>query len=315
VVGRRQALSSPKPFLLRNASALSKKTDKEVFMKSTFTLIVSIAMMVVCVTAVHGGNYALTEQSHPDANNIAAYGINDAGIRVGEYSSRGSVAHHGFFGEGGSGSSWKTLDYPDAESTCIYDINNKGKGEMVGYYDRDGRHGFFYDGATWKTLDYPGASQTIPHGNNDVGHIVGYYRTSVLNFHGFLHDGAAWKTLDYPGAESTWVYGINNKGQMVGEFDKHQGLLYSGSKWTHLSKPGAVETICYGINDAGVIVGWYRENDSDQWGHGFVYDGTTWTTLDFPGSYSAYFYDINSAGWATGAKNFGITTRAVLAVP
>jgi hypothetical protein len=55
---------------------------------------------------------------------------------------------------------WAPLDYPDAISTCVWDIDG---GAVVGSYNDGYRtHGFRYDMATqnWTTLDEPGAINT-----------------------------------------------------------------------------------------------------------------------------------------------------------
>jgi probable HAF family extracellular repeat protein len=87
-----------------------------------------------------------------------AYGINDAGQIVGEYSD--ASGSHGFLLSAGK---YTTLDDPSAggplSSTVAWGINNKG--QIVGSY-RDSanhEHGFLYSGGFYITLDDPLATQ------------------------------------------------------------------------------------------------------------------------------------------------------------
>jgi uncharacterized membrane protein len=72
----------------------------------------------------------------PDASGTEAYGINNSGQIVGNYTD--SEINYGFLLSGGD---YTTIDVPGASYTTIFGINDAG--QMVGVYvDGNGYHGF-----------------------------------------------------------------------------------------------------------------------------------------------------------------------------
>jgi probable HAF family extracellular repeat protein len=134
--------------------------------------------------------YTYTTIDNPLVNSIQAFGINDAGQVVGQYTS-GSDTHSFLY----SGGVFTPIDDPlGIGGTFATDINDAG--QIVGYYvDANGRyHGFLYDPNAgvfppYFTLNYPSTSdRTFAQGINDAGQIVGYYENATGN-HGFLLSG------------------------------------------------------------------------------------------------------------------------------
>jgi probable HAF family extracellular repeat protein len=115
------------------------------------------------------------------------------------------------------------LNYPGANYTGAFGINDAGT--IVGRYtDASGNsHGFSYNGTTYTPLDYPGASSTVVIGINDAGTIVGRYTDASDNSHGFSHNGTTYTPLDYPGASYTGALGINDAGTIVGVYADASG--------------------------------------------------------------------------------------------
>jgi probable HAF family extracellular repeat protein len=155
--------------------------------------------------------------------NTQAYGINNAGQIVGQYTDSNRL-RHGFLYSGGS---YTTLDDPLATNgTFARGINNAG--QIVGQYiDGRGEHGFLYSGGVYTTLDDPlAASGTSPFGAgtyargiNDAGQIVGLYVDSGGRTHGFLYSGGEYLTIDDPlGTVGTAAFGINDADQIVGYY-------------------------------------------------------------------------------------------------
>jgi hypothetical protein len=107
-----------------------------------------------------------------------AFGINDTGQIVGQYSDLGGT--HGFLL---SGRTYTTLDDPLAigGDTFAFGMNNTG--QIVGSYtNATGTHGFVLSGGIdYTTLDDPVAAfgNTIARGINTTGMIVGYYKWSA----------------------------------------------------------------------------------------------------------------------------------------
>ncbi len=99
-----------------------------------------------------------------------AYGINDLGQIVGNYTdSSGEV--HGFIDNGGT---YTTLHDPlGAKGTFAQGINDAG--QIVGYYiDSSGTmHGFLYSGGTYTTIDDALGTEHQLYGINNAGQIAG----------------------------------------------------------------------------------------------------------------------------------------------
>ena len=123
-------------------------------------------------------NGVYTWFSGPGAS-FFVYGNNDAGQVVGYYPWNVPI-----YTLNGCLDVVKTINFPGAKNSIVYDINNIG--QMVGsYQDSAGVwHGFSFDGQTYISLDIPGASNTWACGINDNGNFVGYYGDSA-GMHGY----------------------------------------------------------------------------------------------------------------------------------
>ena len=126
------------------------------------------------------------------AGGTFAQGINDPGQVVGYFYD--STGIHGF---SKTGSSFATLNYPDAPLTTFAEgINNKG--DVVGRYNPDvagtvvnKAGGFLYSGGVYTAINDPSATDTLVQGINNKDQIVGFYKNyppsgGVIN-HGFLY--------------------------------------------------------------------------------------------------------------------------------
>jgi probable HAF family extracellular repeat protein len=122
----------------------------------------------------------------PLGTSTYAAGINSSGDIVGWYTDA-SGGNHGFFY---NGSTFLTLDDPNAAPGKTEAIGINDAGEVVGYYfdAKNVAHGFLWNGSAYLTLDDPLAAPsagTYAFGINDSGEIVGYYLNSTGDF-GFL---------------------------------------------------------------------------------------------------------------------------------
>lgn len=137
---------------------------------------------------------------------INTYGINDAGVVVGNYYSTYPGPTQGLIDKGGN---FTTYDVAGADSTTLTGINNKG--EMVGYYTvGTNTIGFLTDSNGVITVTIPGENA---QGVNDYEQVVGYMGNS-----GFVYSGGSNVLISVDGAMSTRVNGINDNGTMVGTF-------------------------------------------------------------------------------------------------
>src|SRR5262249_43139465 len=128
-----------------------------------------------------------------------AWGVNDAGVIVGEFSA--FIGYTAAFVDipdpGGGGSTFFTLDI-NSRQVIAHGINDMNL--VVGYYQ---------DPTTFRTHGFLFKPTEVIFGINSQ--LVGVYTT-----------------LDDPAGTDTEAYGINDAGQIVGTYSSfHDGLLHS----------------------------------------------------------------------------------------
>ncbi len=169
----------------------------------------------------------------------AAYGINDTGMIVGGYCPNTSVCPQGLFNPASDGfiyqkGTYTTLDFPGAQDTTAFAINNAGT--IVGYYviNNTGPHAFLCQNSTFTTIDFPGSGYTLATSINNFGVVAGLFSNST-GVHGFIYSNGAFTQVDKPGAISTSISGINDRNQAVGlwyptvGFDNFKAVPITGS--------------------------------------------------------------------------------------
>jgi probable HAF family extracellular repeat protein len=149
-----------------------------------------------------------------------AYGINDSDVIVGGYCPNSPVcpqgqsnpASHGFIDTGGV---FTTLDFPGAQATSAFSINNAGT--IVGFYiiNNTGPHAFLYQNGTFTNIDFPGSGDTVATAVNNSGVAAGLFGNST-GVHGFTYSNGTFTQIDKPGATATQVTGINDRNEVVG---------------------------------------------------------------------------------------------------
>jgi hypothetical protein len=181
----------------------------------------------------------------------AAFGINDLGNIVGQYTS--ATTTPGFFMSDSAGANFITINAPSGPDT----VNAQGVNDnslIVGFYvGTDGEdHGFMAktaDASGGLLTGTPITDPTIPVvagepgatfvfsqvlGINDNGIAVGYYGDSTTSQHGFLYNT---KTGQYTflddsaeafnnGVEVTQITGINNAGDLTGFYSDANGVFH-----------------------------------------------------------------------------------------
>ena len=218
-----------------------------------------------------------------------AFGINDAGLIVGQFFDV-NTRRHGFLLSGGS---FMTLDDPlgtSGSGSVTNGINDAG--QVVGTFlngghpwlPRERRH--FHDHRRSLSPD------TFAFGINNAGQIVGSFNDGSGGHHGFFRHTTAGgfvtnDIIDFPSAVQTDAVGINNAGQIAGFYlagGRHHGFVrrtVAGGFLTFdiIDVPSATNTLALGINDAGQVVGFYTNASGS---HGFLLSGGTFFTLDDP---------------------------------
>jgi probable HAF family extracellular repeat protein len=154
--------------------------------------------------------------------------------------------------------SYSSIDYPGADGTAAYGVNNEGQivgGSYVATNNGNIWQGFLYSNGAFTTIDYPGAADTGAVGINDKGQIVGWYEDTVGNEHGFLYSDDQFTSIDLGDKTDTQAYGINDDGQIVGFYEVSQGVV---AFFLYNSSTGVVTVdSCanYGINGDALAVG------------------------------------------------------------
>jgi hypothetical protein len=192
------------------------------------------------VGAANGSAFSLVNGGSPamlspfGATESAAFGINDSGAIVGQYTAADGTHMPGFVDEGGTFG----MIVPTAASVATFVQGINTTGIAVGFYTEDGttQHGFKYDTATKATtlLADPVTSKTMGNnlvltqflGVNDSAHAVGYYQTKDGSQYGFLCDlgTMTYTFVDAPmaapvnGVQITQITGIDNAGEIAGFF-------------------------------------------------------------------------------------------------
>jgi uncharacterized membrane protein len=238
-----------------------------------------------------------------------AFGINNAGDIVGDYTVDGNETH-GFLLSGGY---YTTIDYPGATFTFLFGINDVGQivGSAAG---RSGelKRGFVYEIATQTFTDFafPGAERTQAYGLNNAGDVVGSYEVlhQQLVPRGFVFSGGTYSSLNVPASGSTELTGINDDGEIVGFATFDRGLVvesavYFDGEFTKIGLPASV-VYANGINGSGAVVGHFISSDGEA--VGFVFENGAITRLKYPPGYPAS---------PSGVNNFGLVVGQVVGGP
>ena len=126
-----------------------------------------------------------------DSRAETAFGINDAGTIVGQYTQNSTDTQPGFVLANGRFTTFQATT--TSIVTNVQNINNNGL--AIGFYTADGvhQHGFLYDTASTKLSliadpNVPNLVLTQFLGVNDNNLAVGYYQTPDGSQHGFLYN-------------------------------------------------------------------------------------------------------------------------------
>ncbi len=181
----------------------------------------------------------------------AAFGINDHGTIVGQYTDSTTGTSPGFvFAKG----SFTTLN-PVANDLQVFAQGINNNGLAVGFYNTDGihDHGFLYNTNTssYSLLADPNVANLLFTqflGINDHNEAVGYYQTNDGSQHGFLYNIATgtYSFADDPdaaksGLSITQITGISNSGEIAGFYvDAATGLQRGFVAAQSVPEPGSV---------------------------------------------------------------------------
>jgi len=220
--------------------------------KAVFRLTLACLLLLALAHAADAPKltFKFKQVNFPGAAGTSAYGLNDAGVIVGQYYDSAGV-FHGYVLDHGRGT---TIDDPNGSNTLCADIN--ASGVIVGEYTApDGdNHGFRYENGKFKEIAPDNLSGA--DGINEQGLIVGgFAHCDFCQQHGFLWNKHKFKQLDVPGAMWTGAGSINNQGVITiiapDNDNLYHSYLYRNKKYSEIKVPGAYETFIESINNDG----------------------------------------------------------------
>ncbi len=191
------------------------------------------------------------------ATSESAFGINNSGTIVGQYTDANGDMH-GFVYANGHFTILNPV--PGDMQVFAQGINNNGL--VVGFYDIDGvtDHGFLYNTSNNQyTLIAdpnvgPGLVLTQFLGINDEGVAVGYYQTADGSQIGFLYNIATqqYTFLNDPnaptsGVSMTQITGINDSGEISGFYVDANGVSHGFVAISSVPEPGSLALLGLGM--------------------------------------------------------------------
>jgi len=186
---------------------------------------------------------------------------------------------------------FRTLDYPGAEFTRIFGVNDRG--DLVGRFgDAEGNiHGFLKQpGGGFVQIDVDGSILTAAFAVNNQGVVAGHYVDGDGVTHGFLYRRGRFETVDYPGALDTRIRGIDDQGNVMGNFGSiadgvEHGFIRDRQGFHQEDLPGSETSDIWASDDEGHFVGDWSGTDDVV--HGLILQHGRFTSFDMPGPWWA----------------------------
>jgi uncharacterized membrane protein len=194
----------------------------------------------------------------------------------------------------------RTIDYPGAEYTLAFGINDRG--DVTGaatYHNFQRSYVLFANGTFSPLVANPAANYGSVNftGINNERTTCGWYLASD-SYHGFLYADGTFTDIVVD-SSPTNVAKVNDAGNFCGSIQPEEAFVSINGVVTLFTVPGADATYANGINNLNQVVG-------DYWVDGHVHgfrrdaDGTLNLPIDAPDSTDTYLYAINDNGLMVG---------------
>jgi hypothetical protein len=204
------------------------------------------------------------------------YGVNNAGVIVGDYVDSKSVQHGMIL----AGTKLTTVDNKSCEAISgtggisFYGVNSAGAAAGWCTSSKTGLDtGFVYSKGKFTPVNFPKSNGTQATGINDKGWVVGLYLDSANASHGFVKVGTKYTSINVKGETNTVAWGVNNKGQITvyatnsaGDFDS---FLVTGRTFKNINNPkakGGLGTVVHTPSNVGDIDGTYYNSAGTEMG-------------------------------------------------
>lgn len=220
------------------------------------------------------------------ATETDSYGVNNAGVIVGDYIDAKSIQHAFIL----AGTKLTTVNNKACSNLTLafYAVNTAGT--AVGWCTNVAtglNEGFTYASGKFTPVNFPKSSGTQATGINDKGWVSGAYLDSSNVQHAFVKKGNKYTSIDVKGDTSADAYGINNAGDMTvyafNSSSDYVSYLYNGKTFTKISDPKAsvLGTVVHVPNNKGDITGTYFVNSSGSEASGFLlHNGKYYDVMD-----------------------------------
>jgi hypothetical protein len=211
---------------------------------------------------VHGYIYQNGQYAEFDVTGATAtecYGINNLGDISGIYSDS-SGDEHGFLYVHATGH-FTVIDYPGAQSTKLYQLNDSDQVVGSAFIAGSGYQGFIYNNnGTFSLVDCPANTPTMPFGINDSGQVVGISGNAL---YGFLYTGGTCSYVPFYQIGYPEPAAINGDGLAAANLAPGGGVVLWNSITNESTGVGYYDggIFVYGINDADQIVGVYTNGE------------------------------------------------------
>lgn len=254
-------------------------------------------------TATVSLSYALTNLGTLGGNYSEAFGINDAGIVVGDSSPSNTSSMLGFVWQEG------TMNYlmPNSPLTQPHpmDINNIGQVVCNTYSPGhvSGKKAFvlWWQSGNIADIDPSGETTSLAQSINDKGQVAVW----ELVGRSYLWEKGNKILLGSLGGGSSSAFGINNAGQVVGRStiisESSHAFLWEKGKMKDLGLLGGNYSEARSINKAAQVVGYSSiNNNSPSYVHAFLWENPKMKDLGTLGGNNSSALAINNWGTIVG---------------